>query len=104
MGCQEIVLGIAEALVAGTGSREGPGWSCAQRRVPTAFVNPAGRLLGCHPKGSGEPSAFFFESCRPAGGHTGPAPPEQEEGNGGFVQSTAGEELSPQSPWAPSGL
>ena len=25
-----------------------------------AFVNLAGRPFGCHPEGSGEPSAFFF--------------------------------------------
>ena len=36
-------------------------------RVRMAFVNPAGRPFGCHPKGSGEPSAFFFRLVTPAG-------------------------------------
>lgn len=32
-----------------------------------AYVDPAGRPFGCHPEGSGEPSAFSFYLVTAAG-------------------------------------
>lgn len=34
-------------------------------QMRTTFVNTAGRPFGCHPKGCGEPSAFFFQALSP---------------------------------------